>query len=169
MTAMSASSPAGPSGPPPLHDAIAHLSFLVGHWAGQGSGHYPTIEDFDYREQVWFEHVGKPFIAYRQGTKHASTGLPLHAESGYLRPVGTTGLELVLVQPSGIVEVHEGEVDGTSLQLRSTNVLTTATAKDVAAVERSIRVDDDRLTYDLSMAAVGLELQHHLAATLTRQ
>ncbi len=154
---------------PPIHEAVAHLSFLLGHWIGKGSGHYPTIDDFAYGEQVWFEHVGKPFLSYRQGTKDATTGLPLHAEVGYLRPVGTTAVELVLVQPSGIVELHEGEVDGTTLRLRSTAVLTTATAKDVTAVQRSIDVDDDQLSYDMSMAAVGLELQHHLSATLTRQ
>ena len=152
---------------PPIHEAVAHLSFLLGHWVGNGSGHYPTIDDFSYGEQVWFEHVGKPFLSYRQGTKDASTGLPLHAEAGYIRPVGMTAVELVLVQPSGIVELHEGDVDGTSLRLRSTSVLTTATAKDVTAVERSIDVADGRLSYDLSMAAVGLELQHHLSATLT--
>ncbi len=157
-----------PAGPP-MHEVVAHLSFLLGHWVGKGSGHYPTIDDFVYGEQVWFEHVGKPFLSYRQGTKDASTGLPLHAEAGYLRPVGASGVELVLVQPSGIVELHEGEVDGMSIRLRSTSVLTTATAKDVAAVERSIDVVDGQLSYDVSMAAVGLELQHHLSATLTRQ
>lgn len=152
----------------PLHADVAHLAFLLGHWVGGGSGHYPTIDDFEYREQVWFEHVGKPFISYRQGTKHAVTGLPLHAEAGYLRPVGAERLELVVVQPSGIVELHEGTVDGTTIRLRSTAVLTTATAKDVTAVERTIDVVDDRLTYNLSMAAVGLPLQHHLAAALQR-
>lgn len=154
---------------PPIHTAVAHLSFLLGHWVGKGVGHYPTIDDFSYGEQVWFEHVGKPFLSYRQGTKHAETGLPLHAEAGYLRPVGATGIELVLVQPSGIVEMHEGSVDGTSIRLMSTTVLTTATAKDVTAVERTIDVADGQLSYDMSMAAVGLELQHHLSATLTRQ
>ncbi len=154
---------------PSLHADIAHLAFLLGHWVGGGSGHYPTIDDFEYREQVWFDHVGKPFISYRQGTKHAATGLPLHAEAGYLRPVGTDRIELVVVQPSGIVELHEGTIDGTAIRLRSTSVLTTATAKDVTEVERTIDVTDGVLAYDLSMAAVGLPLQHHLSAQLTRQ
>ena len=159
----------GMTDPPDVHPEIAHLRFLLGHWVGTGSGHYPTIDDFGYREQVWFEHVGKPFISYRQGTRHAGTGLPLHAESGYLRPVGTDRVELVVAQPSGIVEVHEGTVDGTTLRLRSTSVLTTPTAKTVTAVERDLRIAADQLDYDVSMAAVGLELQHHLNATLTRQ
>lgn len=162
---MNASAPASP----PLHEAVAHLSFLLGHWIGKGSGHYPTIDDFSYGEQVWFDHVGKPFLSYRQGTKHAETGLPLHAEAGYLRPAGASGVELVVVQPSGIVELHEGQLEGTSLRLRSTSVLTTATAKDVTEVERSIDVVDGQLSYDLAMAAVGLDLQHHLSATLIRQ
>lgn len=153
---------------PQLHADVTHLAFLLGHWAGDGSGHYPTIDDFEYREQVWFEHVGKPFISYRQATKHATTGLPLHAEAGYLRPVETDHIELVVVQPSGIVELHEGIVDGTTIRLHSTSVLTTATAKDVTEVVRTIDVLDDQLTYDLSMAAVGLPLQHHLRAVLSR-
>ncbi len=153
---------------PALHPDVHHLAFLLGHWVGGGAGHYPTIADFEYREQVWFEHVGKPFISYRQATKDANTGLPLHAESGYLRPVGPDRVELVLAQPSGIVELHEGTMDGTTLRFASTSVVTTATAKDVSAVERTIAVADDELTYDLSMAAVGLPLQHHLSARLQR-
>ncbi len=153
---------------PPLHPDIAHLAFLLGHWTGGGSGHYPTISNFEYREQVWFEHVGKPFIAYRQATRDATTGSPLHAESGYLRPVGSDHVELVLAQPSGIIEIHEGRIDGTTIALSSTTVVTTATAKEVTAVERTIVVDHDDLTYDLSMAAVGLPLQHHLSARLAR-
>ncbi len=153
---------------PLLHPDVRHLAFLLGHWAGGGTGHYPTIADFEYREQVWFDHVGKPFISYRQATKDAHTGLPLHAEVGYLRPVGTDRVELVVAQPSGIVELHEGLVDGTTIRLATTSVVTTATAKDVSAVERSVVVTEDELSYDLSMAAVGLPLQHHLSARLMR-
>ena len=169
---------------PVLHPDIAHLAPLLGTWRGRGQGSYPTIESFGYVEEVTFGHVGKPFLAYTQKTRHAETELPLHAEAGYLRPVGTDRVELVLVQPSGIVELHEGTVasgssDGTTaglvIDLESTHVLTTATAKDATAVARSITIADrttesDRqateLRYRLSMAAVGLELQHHLAATL---
>lgn len=153
---------------PSLHADIEHLAWLVGSWSGEGAGRYPTIESFDYTEQVEFGHVGKPFLSYVQRTKHAETGLPLHAETGYIRPVGTGRAELVIAQPSGITEIHDGVVDGQSMSFRSVSVVTTATAKDVTAVHRSLRVHGDTLTYTVEMAAVGLELQHHLAATLQR-
>ncbi len=156
---------------PAIHPDIAHLSWLLGTWAGKGEGEYPTIESFGYNEETTIGHVGKPFFAYSQKTKHAETGLPLHAEVGYFRPVGTTGLELVVAQPSGIMESHEGAVDGTSLTLTAVTVVTTATAKDVTEVVRKITVDPDAgtLTYTIDMAAVGQPLQHHLAATLHRK
>jgi len=154
--------------PPPLHADIAHLDWLIGAWAGSGAGEYPTIESFAYNEQVEFGHVGKPFLSYVQRTKHAETGLPLHAEMGYIRPVGVDAVELVLVQPSGIVEIHSGTVSGTSIDLTATSVQTTPTAKDVTEVRRRLTVTGDELTYEVDMAAVGLELQHHLAATLRR-
>ncbi len=153
---------------PPLHVDIEHLAWIVGSWTGGGAGRYPTIEPFEYTEQVEFGHVGKPFLSYVQRTKHAHTGLPLHAEAGYIRPVGLDRAELVVAQPSGIVEVQDGIIDGQTISFRSVSVTTTATAKDVAEVCRTLTVDGDTLTYKVDMAAVGLELQHHLAATLQR-
>jgi hypothetical protein len=156
---------------PAVHPDIAHLSWLLGTWAGTGEGEYPTIESFAYNEEITIGHVGKPFFAYSQKTKHAETGLPLHAEAGYFRPVGTTGLELVVAQPSGIMESHEGTVDGTALVLTAVAVVTTGTAKSVTEVVRKIAVDIEAgsLTYTVDMAAVGQPLQHHLAATLVRK
>lgn len=155
---------------PTLHADIAHLSWLVGTWAGKGSGEYPTIESFDYTEEVVFGHVGKPFLSYIQRTRHAKTGLPLHAEAGYFRPAGADRVEFLVVQPSGIMELHDGVVDGTAIRLESLLVTTSASAKDVTKVERNLEVDTDAgvLSYALNMAAVGLPLQHHLAATLHR-
>lgn len=156
---------------PELHPDIAHLSWLLGTWAGGGAGEYPTIESFTYTEQVQFGHVGKPFLAYSQKTRHGDTGLPLHAESGYLRPVGTDRVELLNAQPSGIMEIYEGTVNGTNLDLVAVSVMTSATAKAVTEVARQFRVDVDAgtLSYTMQMAAVGQPLQHHLEATLRKQ
>lgn len=152
-----------------LHPACEPIAFLLGVWKGTGEGHYPTIESFRYNEEVTFGHVGKSFLSYTQKTKRAETGEPLHAEAGYLRAVGDGRVELVVVQPSGIVELHNGAVVGQRLDLSSTGVHTTPTAKEVTEVTRSLTVEGATLSYDVAMAAVGHTLTHHLRASLSRQ
>lgn len=156
-----------------LHPDCEQLAFLLGTWRGLGAGEYPTIESFRYREEVTFGHVGKPFLSYTQKTRDDESGQPLHAEAGYVRAVGGNQLELVVVQPSGIVELHHGVVDGQAIILTLDGVHTTPTAKQVTMVQRSFVVtrqsDTPVLTYDVAMAAVGQPLTHHLHAELTLQ
>lgn len=153
-----------------LHPDCASIAWLLGTWKGRGAGEYPTIESFEYLEEVTFGHVGKPFLAYSQKTRHADTNMPLHAETGYLRALGGDRVEFVVSQPSGIVELHSGTVDGTSLTLTLDSVHTTPGAKSVTDVVRSIELNNDgALAYTISMAAVGEPLTHHLRAALTHQ
>ena len=158
---------------PPLHPDVAELAGLLGTWRGQGRGEYPTIDSFEYQEEISFGHVGKPFLTYRQSTIRLDTGLPAHAEVGYLRGVGAGRLELVLAHPTGVAEIAEGTAEqldgGLRLHLHSTEVARTTTAKRVDSLERRIDITGDTLHYDLSMAAVGQPHQHHLTATLHRQ
>jgi hypothetical protein len=155
-----------------LHMDCEPLAFLLGTWQGAGEGEYPTIDGFRYTEEVTFGHVGKPFLAYSQKTKHAETGQPLHAETGYLRALGDDRIEFVVVQPSGIVELYQGSVSGAALDLELISVHTTPGAKSVSDVQRAISVEDDGdqavLEYTVAMAAVGEPLTHHLRAVLTR-
>src|SRR6202022_3235757 len=156
--------------PPELHPNLQALAPLLGVWRGSGSGEYPTIEPFDYLEEVSFSHVGKPFLIYGQKTKAAADGAPLHAETGYLRVPRPGQVELVLAHPSGVTEIEVGTytADGTTIELDMTaaNIGLTPTAKEVTALGRSFRVDGDELSYSLQMGAVGHPLQHHLRAVL---
>jgi hypothetical protein len=144
---------------------------LLGTWRGRGHGEYPTIAEFDYDEEITFSHVGKPFVAYVQRTTLAATGLPAHAESGYLRAIGDDAYEFVITMPGGIVEIDGAALThgpALSIEVTSLEVHCTPSAKPVTEIVRRITVDGDVLRYDLSMAAMGLPLTHHLRAELRR-
>jgi hypothetical protein len=154
-----------------LHPDVAPLAVFLGTWAGLGKGEYPTIQGFEYGQELTFSHVGKPFITHLSRTKARDDGRPLHTETAYWRVAGRDEqgrylVELVVAQPTGVVEVHEGTFDGTTALFRSTSVGRTTTAKEVTAVEREYHLDGGSLHVRVAMAAVGRQLTHHLSATL---
>ncbi|WP_406231457.1 peroxynitrite isomerase [Nocardia sp. NBC_01009] len=161
-----------PQNPVAPHPDIAPLAPLLGTWRGPGHGEYPTIEPFDYVEEIKFGHLGRPFLTYRQRTRSADGSRPMHAETGYLRCPQPDRVELILAHPTGITEICEGALSVTDgevhIELDSTSIGRSSTAKLVTALGRSIRLSGDTIDYTLRMAAVGQDFQHHLAATLHR-
>lgn len=155
-------------------DPLGPLAAWVGTWRGGGHGDFPTIDAFDFVEEVVFSATGKPFLAYTQRTRHAVDDRPLHVESGYLRRVGepagdgAVAVEWVVAQPTGLAETAAGTL--------ADDVLTTTavphrtpTAVEVREVRRRfVRAGDD-LTYDLWMATADVPTTtHHLRASLHR-
>jgi THAP4-like, heme-binding beta-barrel domain len=153
---------------PPVHPDLEALAVLIGEWHGAGRGAYPTINDFEYREETTFGHVGKPFLTYSQRTWRLPTEEPSHSEVGYWRPQPDGRVELVVAHPSGIVEVAEGTMRAGHIELTSTTVAGTGSAKEVTALRRVIDVSDNTLRYQTEMAAVGEPLGFHLEAELQR-
>jgi hypothetical protein len=164
-----------------VHPDLEPIRFLVGSWHGEGRGEYPTIEPFAYHEEIAFvPGPGKPFLAYTQRTRGEDQA-PMHSEAGFVR-MSAGGPELVIAQPTGLVEVHDGELTdtgtytpsptgrspATTVEFRSTAMGATATAKAVREVVRRIVVAGDTLSYTLDMAYTGVPLTRHLTATLQR-
>lgn len=155
-----------------LHPALAALAPLLGTWSGRGSGVYPTIESFDYLEEVVFSHVGKPFLTYSQKTTSAADGSGMHIETGYLRVPEPGRVEWVLAQPNGISEIESGTVSANGevidLEMAATSIGMAPTAKEVNGLGRRYCFAGDELSYTVGMAAMGQPLQNHLTAVLRR-
>ena len=124
----------------PLHQDLEPLAFLLGTWRGEGKGEYPTIDPFDYGEELTFEHVGDTFLLYAAvAAGRPQDGAPIHFERGFLRPGDDGRVEFTLAHPIGLTEVAEGSLDGTAFELASTAIGRTGTGMDAISVVRRYR------------------------------
>jgi hypothetical protein len=151
-----------------LHPQLEPIAFLLGDWSGGGSGEFPTIQPFRYREELHFDHVGKPILNYSQRTFHADDGRPLHSESGYWRVTASGEVEVLLAHTTGHVELSLGSAAGPHIDLRSVTLQGAPSAKDVSGVERRYQLRDDLLLAEFSMAAMGEPMTLHLRSALRR-
>jgi len=170
---------------PGVHANVAPVSALLGRWVGTGKGVYPTINPFEYEEEVTFTTSARPFVAYTQRTWMANSNRskPMHEESGFLRFVGGAApgaaVEAVISQASGVQEVEQGNwsqgVDGSfTIALQCSSLSRTPSAKQphVTAVARRFHVDASKgeLSIEVDMATTNTpQLQNHLRATLKKQ
>jgi len=163
---------------PPLHKAVQPLLPFVGIWRGRGRGEYPTIETFEYAQEIRISHDGRPFLAYEARawlvTPDGEPIRPGHREVGWWRPiVGEDGsptdqIEALYCSQTGTMELHYGQIAGTKLEMATDAVMRTATAKEVTAGQRLYGIVDRDLLYAQGMAAVGQPMTNHLAARLAR-
>jgi THAP4-like, heme-binding beta-barrel domain len=154
------------------HPDLVPLLFLLGRWEGAGVGGYPTIDSFQFGQEIEFSHNGKPFLIYSSRTwmleEDGAIGRPLAVETGYWRPQPDHRLEVLLAHPTGFVEVYLGQITGTKIEMATDAVVRTASAKDVTGGKRLYGLIGTDLGYAYDLAAEGQPLQSHLSAQLKR-
>jgi hypothetical protein len=158
--------------PPDLHPDIMPIAFLLGHWQGNGRGDFPTIEGFEFGQEIAFTHDGRPFLHYFSRTwlfdDVGNEVQPLALETGFFRPQPDGGLEVLLAHPTGFVEIYYGTVVGAKIEMATDAVARTATAQEYTAGQRLYGLVEGDLLWTFDMAAVGEPLQSHIWARLQR-
>jgi THAP4-like, heme-binding beta-barrel domain len=158
--------------PADLHPDCVPLAWMLGTWEGAGVGGYPTIEEFQFGQEIEFSHNGKPFLAYASRSwrldAEGRPTEPLATEVGFWRPRPNNELEVVLAHPTGIVEIWLGEIAGTKIEMRTDVVARTESAKEYTAGHRLYGLVDGDLLWAYDMAAMGQPLQSHISARLKR-
>ncbi|MER5400647.1 FABP family protein [Streptomyces sp. NPDC002599] len=159
---------------PAPHVLLTPVTGLLGTWAGQGRGGYPTLdEEFVYAQEVTFSHDGRPFLHYEaRAWLLDPDGAPLRPsarESGWWRMQADGRVEALITQPTGIAEILVGQAADGAVDLATQQVALAPTAKEVVATRRRYTLADaDTLDFLHDLAAVGQPLQHHLSARLRR-
>jgi hypothetical protein len=161
--------------PENLHPQCARLGWLVGTWAGNGHVEYPTIDRYQFGQEVIFQQDGRPFLHYMSRAwiidddgNHVREAAQ---ETGFLRPQPDGSLEVLLAHNLGFVEVWHGEIhpEQSRFEIATDAVARTATAKEYVGGRRLYGLVEGNLLYAFDMAAVGQELQPHTHAQLVRQ
>ncbi len=158
--------------PDNLHPDCGPLAWMLGTWAGNGHGDYPTIEGFSFGQELIFTHDGRPFFHYlarswivdEDGEKVRDAAL----ETGFVRCRPEGRVELVLAHHTGFVEIWYGTAANGKLELTTDAVARTETAKEYVAGQRLYGNVEGDLLYAYDMAAMGQGLQPHLWARLQR-
>jgi THAP4-like, heme-binding beta-barrel domain len=158
--------------PENLHPDVVPIAFLLGHWQGNGHGDYPTIDKFEFGQEIAFTHDGRPFLHYFSRTwlidDDGNEVRPLALETGFFRPKPEGVLEVVMVHPTGFAEIYYGSVDGAKIEMATDAVARTATAKEYSGGHRLYGLVEGDLLWTFDMAAVGQQLQPHIWARLRR-
>ncbi|XP_001497799.3 peroxynitrite isomerase THAP4 isoform X3 [Equus przewalskii] len=157
--------------PPKMNPVVEPLSWMLGTWLSDppGAGTFPTLQPFQYLEEVHISHVGQPMLNFSFNAFHPDTRKPMHRECGFIRlQPDTNKVAFVSAQNTGIVEVEEGEVNGQELCIASHSIARISFAKEphVEQITRKFRLNSEgKLEQTVSMATTTQPMTQHLHIT----
>jgi hypothetical protein len=158
--------------PENLHPDCGPIAWMLGTWRGNGHGDYPTIDPFQFGQELIFQQDGRPFFHYlarawivdAEGNKVREAA----QETGFVRARPEGKVEVLLAHMTGFVEIWHGEAENGKLEIVTDAVARTESAKEYVGGKRLYGNVDGDLLYAYDMAAMGQQLQPHLWARLQR-
>uniref|UniRef100_A0A2I3RZR2 THAP domain containing 4 n=2 Tax=Pan TaxID=9596 RepID=A0A2I3RZR2_PANTR len=157
--------------PPKMNPVVEPLSWMLGTWLSDppGAGTYPTLQPFQYLEEVHISHVGQPMLNFSFNSFHPDTRKPMHRECGFIRlKPDTNKVAFVSAQNTGVVEVEEGEVNGQELCIASHSIARISFAKEPHVEQVSPALPPARSCLEFA-ASVESVFLFHSPAQITRK
>jgi hypothetical protein len=149
------------------------LGHLLGRWEGTGSGEFPTLDSFTYREQLDMTEHGVGVVHYVQRTWRLVNGVGVgsHMETGFISVRDDNSVYILNAQGSDRVEVLQGRwtLDN---DVASIDVNSAVLAHDDRMIRswRNITMNGRELSYFMGMATNTVPHgATHLTATLHRR
>ena len=113
--------------PDNLHPNCGPVAWLLGTWRGNGHGDYPTIETFQFGQELIFTHDGRPFFHYMSRAwivdEDGENVRDAAMETGFLRCPEPGKVELLLAHNIGFAEIWYGAAEGGKLELHTAGVV----------------------------------------------
>lgn len=164
-------------------DIIAPFTWLIGNWSGNGSGSFPTMDTFSYRDNmkfkllkedfskesiIHFEEIGWINIDQQEYFKHW--------ETGYLKPGTDDSIDLRVVHNTGRMEIYRGRFEHFDKKAKSFRIKFRSeflwNGLDLKTALKAIRTFDfakGQLKYRLEMSTVDVKNpENHLEAVLVK-
>ena len=159
--------------PQGLHPNLMGVSWMIGRWEGTGKGNWPGVGAFEYGQQIDFSQNGGPYLHYLSQTFEVDDDgkavEPRSMETGFWRPDGKDGLEVVMCHPEGYSEVWYGTVTGAKIELTTDAVVRTSSADEYTAGQRLYGNVEGDLLWAFDRATATEPLQPYMWARLQRQ
>lgn len=155
-------------------DILAPLLWLEGSWGSKepGTGSFPTINQFQYREELQIKFTGQPMLDFSSRTFHAVSNKLMHRETGFMKVNPDKKVGLVLSHNFGLTSVEEGNVEAeNSLQLDSTYIGRIAFCKSphVTSIRRRFELTESgTLLQTVYMETENTPLTKHLETEYVR-
>ena len=163
------------------HPDLAHLSWLIGQWAGDGFIDYPSMDGkVSFRQELTISHDGRPFLLHHSRTwetdAEGNDVRPRAMEVGFWRPRPGNEAELLLAHPTGFIEMWVGKVEvtgivdaritGARVIMGADAIVRAESAKEVTAGQRMYGLVEGGLAWVYDMAAMGHGMTSHIWAQL---
>lgn len=157
---------------PSLHPDLAPLAWLVGRWEGAGVIGYPTMDSYNFGQEIEVTHDTRPFLTWRATSwKLDEAGEKVsveETEQGYWRAFGTDEVELIVAHPTGILELYYGSAANGKIEVQTDGVLRSPHSPEYSAAQRLYGNVNSNLMWATDIAAHGHPLTPHASAELTR-